>query len=79
MAVILSYCLIYHEGRGLSLKRGTGKRGNGETGNGKRGNGKRGNGKRGNGKRGIFIMETGIFKMVLSKMPESGFVKDNNI
>lgn len=32
-----------------------------------------------NRERGIFIMEREIFKLLLSKMSESGFVKDNKI
>ena len=32
-----------------------------------------------NGERGIFIMETEIFKLLLNKISESGFVKDNKI
>ena len=32
-----------------------------------------------NGERGIFIMEREIFRLLLSKMSESGFVKDNKI
>ena len=33
----------------------------------------------GNEEQGIFIMEREIFRLLLSKMSESGFVKDNKI
>ena len=49
---------------------------NGGTGNGGMGNEERGTKNR---ERGIFIMEREIFKLLLSKMSESGFVKDNKI